>query len=396
VAVAVIAFAGAVASRVMATLPDEAADGIRADRYLAVTLQMTGGPADEGDGSAREVFEARFASAQQALVDRLRAEPGVRAVAVATTLPRMDHRTQFVEVDDGTAAPGAVGHGARTASVGVGFFEALGQPIRTGRAFRFADLAGEPSAVVVNTTFVEQVLGGAAPIGRRIRYRFRGDDVPGPWHEIVGVVGHLGMRSLTPDNDAGIYHPLEPGSVPAVRIAIERDGDPLAFAPRVRQLAQEVDPRAVIASPTTLDRTFEGDWYLMAGLAVGGLVLVGVLLALAASALYAIMSFTVAQRTREIGIRVALGADRARIAMQVARRALVQIAIGVALGLPLMARLLFEMQEQAGREPSAMVAVALSLVPAIGILVLVGLAACVAPTLRALRISPVEALKGDG
>jgi hypothetical protein len=377
-------------------LPNEAADGIRADRYLAVTLQMAGGPESDADGSGREAFTTRFAAAGEALVDRLRAEPGVGAVVVGSALPRMDHRIRFVEVEGEDLPAGAAGHNVRSASVGVGFFEGLRQPVRAGRSFEPADITPQPTAAIVNTNFVEHVLEGSNPIGRRIRYRSRGDAPPGPWYEIVGVVGALGMHSLSPTMDQGVYHPLVPGTEPTLRIAIEREGDALAFAPRVRALAREVDPRAVIASVTTLDRTFEGDWYLMAGMALGAVVLIGVLLTLAASALYAIMSFTVTERTREIGIRVALGADRRRIAMQVARRALVQIAIGVALGLPLVARIFFEIQEDAGRDPSAVWAIATALVPGIGILVLVGLAACIAPTLRALRISPVEALKGDG
>ncbi len=108
------------------------------------------------------------------------------------------------------------------------------------------------------------------------------------------------------------------------------------------------------------------------------------------------MSFTIAERRREIGIRIALGADRRSIALQVARRALIQIAIGVALGLPLAGSVFFEMQEQSTSAPSAWLAIALALAQGIGIMLLVALAACFVPTRRALRISPVEALRGDG
>jgi ABC-type antimicrobial peptide transport system permease subunit len=163
----------------------------------------------------------------------------------------------------------------------------------------------------------------------------------------------------------------------------------------VREIAHAIDSRIVIASPTTLDRVFEGDWYLMTAVVGGATLLVGVLLTLAASGLYAMMSFTIAERRREIGIRIALGADRRNIAMQVARRAISQIALGVALGLPLAGSIFFEMQEQSAA-PSAWLAIGLALAQGVGILLLVGLAACLVPTRRALRISPVEALKGDG
>ena len=376
VAVAVIAvgFAIGLGHRVALTFANERTDGIRADRYLSVTATMAG--------------------ASQPFVDRLRSEPGIRAVAVATTLPRMDHEMRVVEVEgEGVPANGG-GHRVRVASVAPGFFEALRSPILAGRTFDGRDMiAGDPVSartVIVNTSFVQNVLGGGHAIGRRIR---SGD---GPWQEIVGVVGHLGMRSLTPDNDDGIYQPLAPVSTPRVRLAIEASGEPMALARRVREIAREVDPRIVIASPTTLDRVFEGDWYILTALVGGAAVLVGVLLALAASGLYAIMSFTIAERRREIGIRIALGADRRSIAMQVARRAIIQIAIGVTIGLPFAGSIFFEMQESSTSAPSAWLAAALALAQGIGILLIVAVAACLVPTRRALRISPVEALKGDG
>jgi hypothetical protein len=324
----------------------------------------------------------------------------------------MDHLTRDIEIEGEDAS-----HRVRAALVAPGFFEALRAPILAGRAFDGRDvIAGSKdpaseersSTVIVNTTFVENVLDGRNAIGRRIRYRAARnqrsgaaqatpDDVaPPPWQEIVGVVGHLGMHSLTPDQDEGIYHPLAPGSVPRVLLAIEAAGEPMALATRVSEIAREVDTRIVIAAPTTLDRVFEGDWYIMTAVVGGVALLVGVLLALAVCALYAIMSFTIAERTREIGIRMALGADRRSIAMQVARRAIIQITVGVAIGLPLAAGVFFEIQEDSGLAPSAWLAVGLALAQGIGIILVVALAACLVPTRRALRISPVEALRGDG
>jgi putative ABC transport system permease protein len=380
VAVVAVGFAIGLGHRVALTFANESVDGIPAGRYLAVTMTMGG---EDGE-------RARYAAAQDAIVERLKSEPGVRAVTVGTSLPRMEHEMRVVEIEGAEEA-----HRVRAAAIAPGYFEALRAPVVSGRYFDGRDVAGTPATVIVNTTFVENVLSGRSAVGRRIRFRTSGDTTPGPWHEIVGVVGHLGMRSLTPDRDEGIYEPLVPGSVPRVRLAIEADGDPMTLAPRVRHIAQEIDSRVVIASPITLDRVFEGDWYIMTAI-VGGIgVLVAVLLALAASGLYAIMSFTIAERRREIGIRIALGADRGRIVMQVARRAIIQIALGVAIGLPIAASIFFEIQEQPGRNPSLWIAVTLALAQGIGILVLVALAACYVPTRRALKISPVEALRGE-
>jgi ABC-type antimicrobial peptide transport system permease subunit len=181
-----------------------------------------------------------------------------------------------------------------------------------------------------------------------------------------------------------------------VRFAVELGRAPLDFAPRLREIARDVGPQAVISTPSTLDRQFEGDWYILAAIVGGGLVFVGVLLTLAASAIYAILSFTVVQRTREIGIRVALGADRTRVVLQVVRRALVQIGGGVALGMIPAAWIFLETQRELAPDQPIWLAVPLALLPGVAIMVTVALIACAAPALRALRISPAEALRGDG
>lgn len=125
-------------------------------------------------------------------------------------------------------------------------------------------------------------------------------------------------------------------------------------------------------------------------------MLVGVLLTLAASAVYAIMSFIVARRTREIGIRIALGANRVQIVTHVARRAVLQIAAGVTLGMLVTGTALFEVIRDSNPVGSPRLAVLLSLLPGVAVLVVVALVSCAGPTLRALRISPVEALRSDG
>jgi putative ABC transport system permease protein len=148
--------------------------------------------------------------------------------------------------------------------------------------------------------------------------------------------------------------------------------------------------------PIRLDEMFEGDWYLLRALVLGAALLVGVLLSLAASALYAILSLVVSQRTREIGIRVALGANRWRIARDVVSRALVQIGAGVLLGLPFAGALCYEFLELRGSGGSVPGAVAMASVLGATVMLLVSFTACTMPTLRALRIAPIDALRQDG
>jgi putative ABC transport system permease protein len=380
VAVAVVTIGVAIGlwGKVQATRPSQTVDGIRADEVLSIPLD------------ARSSSPQQVARTQTSLVEKLRAEPNVRAVTFATALPRMDHPVRLLETD-GNAAPIKV----RTARVAVDFFDALAQPIVSGRTFDSRDLAKDARTVIVNTTFAKRAFGASNPVGRRVRQAAVGRLPAGPWLEIVGVAGHLGMHALTPAQDDGVYLPLAAGDANPVQLAVWMRGDASAFAPKAYELARSAGANAAISTPVTLDRMFEGDWYFLNAFVLAAALLVGVLLSLAASALYAILSLVVSQRTREIGIRVALGASRSRIARDIAARAVVQIGAGVLLGLPFAGALSYEFLELRGSGGSVPGAMIMASALAVSVMLLVSLAACTVPTLRALRIAPVDALK-DG
>ncbi|HET9373141.1 MAG TPA: ABC transporter permease [Vicinamibacterales bacterium] len=384
VAVVAIGVAGGLWGKVQATMPNESVDGIRAGEILSVTLQI---PATE---------RVQVARAQSALVERLRREPEVRAVTFATALPRMDHPVRLMDVEDDATASAAAGpFKVRTARIAIDFFDQLNQPVVAGRAFDSRDLNQDAGTVIVNTTFARRAFGSNNAIGRRVRL-VASDRAPvGGWLEIVGVVGRMGVHPLTPSEDDGVYFPVAEGDVNPLRLAIWTRGDPAALAPRVHELAGAVDPNAVITMPVPLDQMFEGDWYFLKAFVLAAAILVGVLLSLAASALYAILSLAVSQRTREIGIRVALGADRWRIARDVASRAVVQIGIGVLIGLPFAGALCYEFLELTRSGASIPGAAAMAAVLGGTVMLLVALTACTVPTLRALRIAPVDALRKD-
>jgi predicted permease len=391
VAVAAVGLAVTAGRIVRETAASQGDVGIAAEEYLAASVTLppsaAGGDAPGGSGTAHS---ARMAIAQGELVRRLEAEPGVRAVAVADYLPRMDHRTRLVEAEGVESPEGRSGFSIRTARVDLDFFESLGQPILQGRAFDAGDLGEESGAVIVNTSFVERVLGGQNPIGRRIRYHPWGDGEPGPWREIVGVVGRLGMRMASAESDQGVYEPFAPGDLATVRLGIHLGDDPGAFAGRLRTLAGEVDPEVIVDVTGPLDRVYEGDWYFLLAVTAGGALLVGVLLALAASGIYAIMSFAVAERAREIGIRTALGAGRADLVRSIGRRAFAQIGLGVLLGMPL------ALDGFNGSDQGLFTGAGWALLVGVAVMVLVGLVACTGPMLRALRVHPSEVLRTEG
>lgn len=386
VAVAVVAIGVAVglAGKVMATMARESTDGVRAEEILSVTLDVrASSPPDVG-------------RAQAALVDRLRGEGDVRAVTFATALPRMDHPSLLFDVE-GEAFSVATPAGpfrARTARIAIDYFDQLDRPIVAGRGFDARDLDAD-ATIIVNTTFARRTFGSANPIGRRVRQATRDGSPAGPWMDIVGVVGPLGAHALTPSEDDAVYRPLAAGEANPVHLAVWMRGDPAVLAPRLPALARAVDANAVVTALTPLDERFESDWYFLRAFVVAAGLIVAVLLSLAASALYAILSLVVAERTREIGIRVALGATRGSIARDVATRAVAHIGAGVLLGLPIAGALCYEFLALMGR---GSVPVAVAMVAALGgaVLLLVSFAACARPTLRALRITPIEALRRDG
>jgi hypothetical protein len=390
-AVVAVSFAMAASDLLRTAGASQESAGIPADEYLAASIRLPAGVTGGVDRGTTTRLEPslRMAATQEELVRRLRAEPAVRTVLVADALPRMDHRTRRVEAEGVEPPENGRGVSARVARVDVDFFESAGQPVLAGRGFEPGDLGEERSAVIVNTTFVERVLGGQTAVGRRIRFVPWGDGEPGPWKEIVGVVGHLGMRVVSAENDQGVYEPFAPGELPSVNLGVHVGDDPMSFASRLRTVAGEVDPSLIVSVSGPLDEVYEGDWYLILAASLGAGLLVGVLLTVAASGIYAILSFAVAERTREIGIRAALGAGSREVVLTVARRAVAQLALGVLIGLPLAILLL----DDGGPR---YVGAARTLALGVAVILVVGVAACTGPTLRALRVHPGEALRGEG
>lgn len=365
--------------------------GISSGEYLFAELELPRGGTVGSDSHGLPADRSvRIAELHRGILARLKVESGVEAAVVASHLPGMDHTRSRIEVD-GVPAPAGGALRAFQARVDVEYFQGLSQEARSGRLFDLGDLGDDRSTVVVNSSFVESVLGGRNAIGQRFRYLDSSEDPASDWYEIVGVVGHLGMFAWHPPGDAGIYHAAAPGEVHPVRLGIRAGGDPELFIPRLRSLAAEVDPSAVITEATPLNEVFSFNTDMISWIQLGAMTLIGILLALAASGTYALMSFTVAERTREIGIRTAMGAPRIRVFTTIARRALLQVGSGVLLGMPIAGWMLAQFKD-GGRIPTHS-PLLLTLLLGAGVMLAIGSMACIAPTLRALRIRPIEALR---
>ena len=360
--------------------------GFAEAEFLSMRLEIDAAPSAD---TSRAALLARYGAAYRALERRLEADPSVAGVTFGDRLPRMYHPHRVVQLDEGGAAapdPRWPGHRVRTASVDTEFFQTLRAPVLLGRGLHAGDAAPGARVVIVNQAFVDGVLGGRNPVGRRMRYSDGADPRAEPWHEIVGVVGDLGMHVGGPAA-AGFYHPVAPGAAYPAHLAIHVKGDPESFAPGLHALAASVDPALRLHDVVPMDALsdpevhFLGTWFWL----IIGFSSLAVLLALAG--IYAVMAFTVAQRTREIGIRVALGADARRIVAAIFRRPLTQVAIGISAGGVVTAVL----PALVGGAMSVMLVavVAAHMVLTMGICLL----ACAVPTRRALAVDPGEALR---
>jgi putative ABC transport system permease protein len=360
--------------------------GLVPERYLAATMAMD---REKVPGASGATFTGKFTAATQELERRLEAEPGVMGVTLASVLPVMDHPWRQIEVDEGSAAPANRNVGLRwvsSASVALDFFEVLDAPILSGRGFHSGDLQPGARTVIVNQSFAQVVLEDNNPIGRRFRYvtQQNGHD---PWYEVVGVVRDFGIdpEPRDPRRDwrrARMYHPLVPGGSHPVRMAVHTTGDPLLFASRLRSIARDVEPTLQISEIARFDQVAAAGARTMTLLFWLFLALALVVVLLSLTGIYSVLSFTASQRTREVGIRVALGGRRRHVIAVLFRRPLMQIGLGILIGLIAADRL---------SEGDMVRAIALygCVVIAVSALATLG------PVRRALRIQPLEALRAE-
>jgi predicted permease len=366
--------------------------GLADAEYLAVRLAMEGEPEALADAARLAAYERSY----RALARRVAAEPGVVGVTVADQVPGGWHPSPPVQLDGSPALPDAGwAHHAQRAAVDHDFFAVMGATIVAGRALSAADIAAGARAVVVNESFVREHLGGRNAVGRRIRYPDQeAPDGAGPWHTIIGVVRDLAMTmDPTRPHNAGVYHPLRPGDTYPVRLAVRLTGERTAFAGRLYELAAESAPALRLQRPVRVHEAARANllaydaWFRV--IALGG----AMALLLTNAGIYAIISFTVSRRTREIGVRVALGADRRQIAAAILSRTARHVGLGILVGAALGTALAFGLSE-GGWRPSALQVGALLLAYMMGMMGAC-LTAGVVPMRRALRIQPTEALAAE-
>jgi hypothetical protein len=275
--------------------------------------------------------------------------------------------------------------GFAVAAVGAGYHDLFGARIVAGRGLHAADAGAPNRPVVVNEAFMRVV--GRNPVGARIRTLQRGSErEPGPWHEIVGVVTDLWTFPADWSQAAYLYRAASAAEVDPVVVGVRVAGDAAPLAPRVAALAQQVDAGLHLRDILTLDDIVaQEQTRMVVGSVVFGSVLL-VALVFSAAGLYALMAVAVARRTREIGIRLALGAHPRHVLGSVFARAGRQLGGGIIAGNCIILLL-------AWRADSLTADLLVSSLITSVIMAAVGVLACAAPARRALRVQPTEALR---
>jgi putative ABC transport system permease protein len=359
--------------------------------HLAARLEM------DHEGPYDEEFRKRFAATYFDVERRLEEHPNVRSVTYSGGAPGKAISQFWVEMDgvEPISRPTDGPLWVRSPGIAHDFFDALGVPIVRGRAFTPVEALEERPVAIVDETFVKLILGGRDPIGLRIRHRPLDESKAGPWLQIVGVAQDFAQKEGKTTEDAYLFQPVAPGGRFAIQMLVRMNGDAQPWSQTVRTAAAAVSPAVRVYDLQTFDDIYREDEKVNRMLAQGLSVVAAVGLLLSTAGIYSLMSFTLARRTREIGIRTALGAAPRRIVTALFSRAFVQIGLGIIVGsIPGGALVafggIFETADGSG------VNVALGAIAVVSTLVLlVAAVACAIPSRRALRIHPTDALRAE-
>lgn len=363
--------------------------GIRPDGLLVVGLQLPRNDYPE---------PLRVIGFQEELAERARALPAVKSASVSTYVPffygngvwdfEIDGRQEMVDAE--------MAFNAAFAAIDQHYFDVTRARILRGRGFLPGDTADSELVAVVNEEFVRRFLADVDPIGQRLRVDQR---EPGfPWSRIVGVVENDRGNGLANDPLPTYYFataqtPINVGGrFGFCALVVRTPGDPDALIGPLRSLVADMDPNMPLIAPQSMVDAISDSVAQPRFTALLLSLFAGVALALGGCGIYGILAYSVAQRTREIGIRKALGAQPGQVIRTVARQAMVPVTAGLAIGSVasaylgrLLSGLLFGVTPTNGGAYAAVAAT----------MVLVAVLACLAPCLRALRMNTVRALRVD-
>ena len=364
--------------------------GFRTENLLIVPLELPRAAyaAAAGEAGKRAVDERNLQYFTQ-VAERVKGLPGVESVTLGTITPFSNSIGKTSLVIEGWQPKPGENLAVDNTGGGPGYHETLGIPLVAGRGFTERDTASAPGVAIVNETFARTFFPNQNPLGKRISTNVNGQ----PWLEIVGVTRDHRLHDLTEAPFPHLDLPLlqRPGGSFS-RLVVRTKIEPMTLFPAIRKEALALQPQVTIETPTTIDDEVKST-LAVARMASTLTSLFGLTaLLLAGIGLYGVMSYTVSRRTREIGIRMALGAERNQVLSLVIKQGLLLTAIGIALGLATavsLTGLVQAMLYQVGTtDPLTFGLVALLLTG-------VAFLACYLPARRATKIDPLRALRHE-
>jgi putative ABC transport system permease protein len=320
----------------------------------------------------------------QQLTARLEALTGVRAAGAISYLPLGGgENVGSFDVEGGPPVVPGNEPKAERRWVTPGYFAAMGISIRRGRVFTSRDSADQPSVVVINETLAKQFFGARDPLGHRLK-------VQGAWRTIVGVVSDVKSASLESDVRPQVYRPHAQDPWPPMTVVLHTEGNPLALASAVRGEVKALDGQLPVAKMRTMEQVVANatgarrfHMALLAFFAVAALLLTMM-------GIYGVVTFLVGRRRREIGVRMALGAQRRAVYCLVIQQGMKPVALGSVAGL---ARSLAASRLVASQLYGVSSSDPLTLAGIIVLMAIAALFACWLPARRAAKVDPVEALR---
>src|SRR3954467_213528 len=353
--------------------------GFEPDRLLTFQVSL---PRTKYPGEKSAAF-------YRTLLESLRATPGVRAAAASSGIPFGNGA--YTQTPIATSGPSPLPADSAIPTdwrvVTPGFFQTMNTPLLRGRDFTDADApAGAPNLVIVSQTTAKRFWGDADPLGRTLH---RQGDLTRQY-TVVGVVGDVRQAALSRETPA-IYYPSI-GLTAAMGIVVRTEAPPASLLPTVREKVHHLDPALPLSSVRTMEEWVSNNAAQPRLNAILLAVFAVVAMLIAAIGIYGVLAYSVNQRPREIGLRMALGAPRAQVLQLIVREGMTVGAIGIVAGIVaalalsrVLASLVFDVQV---RDPLTYVAVA-------AVLALVALVACIIPARKASRVDPMVALRTE-
>jgi predicted permease len=328
--------------------------------------------------------------------ERLNGNATIAGASTASNQPLGGGANRQLEIDGKALSDGETPRTALMLAVGARYFDAVGVRFLRGRTFEPSEGTLGREVVVINQRLATKYFANADPVGQRIRLKEDNPNAPRyAWATIVGVTPNIRQRTGgqgDPEPDPVIYipHSQNTGIVGLGSVLVRARGNPAEVMPVVRKEIFALDPDLSLANMQTLDESLAQQRWFMRVFGIMFTVFAGIAIVLAAVGLFAVTAYSVTQRIQEIGIRMALGAQAKQVSWLILRRGLIQLAIGLVLGLAgalgagrLLQNLLFQ---TGSADPLTLVSITI-------LLVVIAVTACLWPAWRATRLNPVTALR---